>query len=67
MSAEQRKELLRVAGRLSNATTERDALIVKAYREGASLREIANLLGINHVTVRNIIKKQTGQDPGEIR
>lgn len=67
MTPEQRKELQRVASRLSNATNERDALIVKAYRDGASLREIAQLLGVNHVTVRNIIIKQTGRNPDEIR
>lgn len=67
MTPEQRKELQRVANRLSTATTERDALIVKAYRDGASLREIANLLGVNHVTVRNIIIKQTGKNPDDIR
>lgn len=67
MTAEQRKELQRVANRLSSATSERDALIVKAYRDGASLREIATLLGVNHVTVRNIIIKQTGRNPDNIR
>ena len=67
LSQDLHKELRRVASKLSNATDERDELILKAYREGASLREIANLLGINHVTVRNIIIKRTGKDPGEIR
>lgn len=61
------KELRRVAAKLSNATEERDELILRAYREGASLREIATLLNVNHVTVRNILIKRTGKDPGDIR
>ena len=37
--------------------TERDRLILKARLEGASLRDIGNLLGVNHVTVKNILNK----------
>lgn len=67
MTPEQRKELQRVASQLFTTTNKRDVLIVEAYRDGASLREIAHLLGVNHVTVRNIIIKQTGRNPDEIR
>lgn len=61
------KDLQRIANRLETNRNERDALILKAYGEGASLREIANLLGINHVTVRNIIIKRTGGTPDDTR
>lgn len=51
------KELQRVAKKLDDLMTERRRLILKAQMEGASLREIANLLGVNHVTVKNILDK----------
>ena len=51
------KDLQRIANRLETNRNERDALILKAYGEGASLREIGNLLGVNHVTVKNILER----------
>jgi DNA-directed RNA polymerase specialized sigma24 family protein len=51
------KELQRVAKRMGELMTERDRLILKARLEGASLRDIGNLLGVNHVTVKNILNK----------
>lgn len=61
------RELRRVAAKLDKTTDERDELILRAYENGASLREIATNLGVNHVTVRNIIIKRTGKDPSDIR
>lgn len=51
------KELQRLAKRMGELMTERDRLILKARLEGASLRDIGNLLGVNHVTVKNILNK----------
>jgi len=51
------KELQRVAKKLEALLAERNDLIIKATEDGASLREIGNLLGVNHVTVRNILQK----------
>lgn len=51
------KELQRLAKKLDELVTERDRLILKAKLEGASLRDIGNLLGVNHVTVKNILDR----------
>lgn len=51
------KELQRVAKKMDDLVTERDRLILKAKLEGASLRDIGNLLGVNHVTVKNILER----------
>lgn len=51
------KELQRLGKKLDELMTERQRLILKAQLEGASLREIGNLLGVSHVTVKNILDK----------
>jgi hypothetical protein len=51
---------------LSRAMQERDRLIYEAHLGGASLREIAALVGLTHVGVRRIIAHYiSGIDPGE--
>lgn len=37
-------------------TSNRDALVVRARGEGASLREIADLVGLTHPTVARICR-----------
>lgn len=51
------RALRSVARRLEVDTARRDELIVRAKAEGASLRDIAAVVGINYVTVRNILKR----------
>lgn len=63
VTAEQRQALQRAAKNLAAASAERDKLVISAYQEGASLREIADLLGVNHVTVRNIIQRNRQAEP----
>jgi DNA-directed RNA polymerase specialized sigma24 family protein len=50
-------ELQRIAKKIAALKAERNRLILKAHTEGASLREIGTALGINHVTVKNIIER----------
>jgi predicted transcriptional regulator len=42
------------------ALEERDRLILEAHDAGASLREIAVLVGLTHVGVRNVINAHRG-------
>lgn len=49
------KEIKRLVGKIEKLLDERDALIRRARDEGASLREIAELLHVNHVTVKNLL------------
>lgn len=51
------RDLRRIAKKLREVLAERDALIAKAKDEGASLRDIGADLGVNHVTVRNLLAK----------
>ena len=53
------EELRRVAKKIAALMAERHRLILKAHAEGASLREIGNAIGVNHVTVKNIIERGT--------
>ena len=39
------------------AETKRDAAVREAHRAGASLREIADVAGISHMTVKRIIER----------
>lgn len=50
-------DLRRAARKLDTATNERNQLVLRAQDEGASLRDIAEALGMNHVTVSNLIRK----------
>ena len=51
------RDLQRAAKKLDAATSERNAALLKAHEDGASLREIAAVLEMNHVTVSNLIAK----------
>jgi hypothetical protein len=50
-------ELRRIVKKIGLLHAERERLILKAHQEGASLREIAEILEVNHVTVRNALQK----------
>lgn len=50
-------ELRRIVKKIGLLKIEQERLILKAHQEGASLREIAEILEVNHVTVRNALQK----------
>lgn len=47
-----------LAKRLDRTIEERDQLIVEAHGAGAGLREIARAVGMTHVGVRDIVRRQ---------
>jgi DNA-directed RNA polymerase specialized sigma24 family protein len=49
--------------RVETAERQRDALVIEA-RETASLREIAEALGISHTMVAKIVARATRRDNG---
>lgn len=52
------RRLLAKAGRKqTDATAERDRLIREAIAAGGSLREVADAVGMSHMAVRYIVKK----------
>lgn len=51
------KRVRAVAQAAERKRQERDELIVAAHADGASLREIAELVGLSHVGVMKIVKK----------
>jgi DNA-directed RNA polymerase specialized sigma24 family protein len=51
------RELSRLAKRLRVGIDRRTELILELNAEGWSLRELAELTGLSHVTVRSIITK----------
>lgn len=40
-------------------TTERDRLIVQAVKDGGSLREVAEVVGLSHTAVAKIARRAT--------
>lgn len=48
------EKLRRAAGKASRWTEERDRLIHEARKSGGSLREIADMVGLSHTSVRLI-------------
>lgn len=51
-------KLVRFAARTAQvAASKRDAAIREAHRAGASLREIANVSGISHMSVKRIVER----------
>ena len=50
-----RNNLRRAVGQLAEATQRRDRLIVQAWSEGASLRGIAEVAGMTHEGVRQVL------------
>ena len=59
------RDLRRIAKKLKETLAERDNLIIQATKEGASLRDIGAELGVNHVTVRNLLNKIERGDASE--
>jgi DNA-binding NarL/FixJ family response regulator len=42
------------------AVASRDAAIREAHRAGASLRDIAEVAGVSHMTVKRIVERERG-------
>jgi DNA-directed RNA polymerase specialized sigma24 family protein len=57
MTGDELRQLRNVAKKIDALKAERHRLILEAHAEGASLREIGAALGVNHVTVKNIIER----------
>lgn len=57
LAPEVEKTLKRLSTRAQEAAQKRDALIVEARRAGASLRELEQVTGINHVTIMRMIQR----------
>ena len=53
------RRLLHLVGR---AIASRDAAIREAHRAGASLRDIAEVAGVSHMTIKRIVERKGG-DP----
>jgi predicted transcriptional regulator len=54
------RRLKATSKRATEATVERDRLIVEAHRAGGGVREIARLVGMTHPGVLRILKRDTG-------
>ena len=57
VSPEKRRALKRAERRVRDANAKRDELIRKAVEAGGSLREVADLAGVSHQTVANIVRR----------
>lgn len=64
LDPETRRKLVKTSQTAVRSTKERDELIAQAYREGASMREIARLVGMTHPGVRSILIRDGVVDPG---
>lgn len=60
------KRVRSVAQAAEKKREERDQLIVEAHQAGASLREIAALVGLSHVGVMKIVAKNEGLEVSHI-
>ena len=54
-----REQLDRLDAERETLVSRRDALIVSARRGGGSLREIAQLAGIAHTSIKHIVLRDT--------
>jgi DNA-directed RNA polymerase specialized sigma24 family protein len=61
MSKVTRRKLATAARRRDSADSDVRSLVVKAHEEGASLREIAEVVGITHAGVRKMLARETGR------
>ena len=64
LDPETRRKLVKTSQTAVRSTQERDELIAQAYREGASMREIARLVGMTHPGVRSILIRDGIVEPG---
>lgn len=60
------KRVRSVAQAAEKKRQERDQLILDAHEAGASLREIADLVGLSHVGVMKIVNRGTSNVPPEM-
>lgn len=51
------RRLRRLGRKVDEATADRNRAIVEAHRDGLSLRDIADLVGISHSGVDKIIRR----------
>ena len=51
------RDLTRAADRIERLTEERNKLVLRAFAQGASLREIAKLAGMTHVGVKKLVDR----------
>ena len=58
--ADLRRRLERLDQERGALIAERDATIVQARQAGGSLREVADLAGLAHMTVKHIEERDTG-------
>lgn len=59
VEAERRARLEKIARRTNELTRQRDKEIASAFLSGASLREIADAVGLSHTGVKKIIDRTT--------
>lgn len=59
VEAERRQRLEKIARRADDITRQRDREIALAFLSGASLREIADAVGLSHTGVKKIIDRTT--------
>ena len=66
MDDELRRKLRKAAQLQSKWREERDNLIRDASQAGATLRDIAAVVGLSHVSVMKIVNKGTSMEPPQI-
>ncbi len=57
LSATHKARLTRTGKALAKAKQERDAAVVAAHRDGASLREIGEAVGLTHAAVKRVLDR----------
>lgn len=57
MQAETERRLRKAGQAVSKSLAERDLAIAQASEEGASLREIAKVVGLSHVGVKKVMER----------
>ena len=56
------RRLRRLGRKVDEATVERNRAIIEAHRDGLSLRDIADLVGISYSGVDKIVRRLSGSD-----
>ncbi len=57
MSPDQERALRRAGQKVTDALTQRDALVRQAVADGAGLREVARAVGLSHQGVKKIVER----------